>query len=372
MCVLSFFHLPPPPLPRYVASTTKHKAILKLVVTGNVGKEGFTPTPEVVIRWPGGGSIRPLGTGDGTSITIPSALTVGVVFDTSLMSPRHFQRLVMYATQAVKEVNADTHLIPNTRLVLDYEAVDSTGINATIRDALYKASHILIATRANKAGRPVAAFLPGASEVATVGLSIQNDPLMSTVPQIGVGTGSIALRDASKYPTFVRLFPPMYFSDQLYLKFALYNKWDTVAVFADKNDAYDIAVLTFLNGTGRLTDGSYTPPQITIAQAELVDMSTRDIDPVGLESTLTAMLARAKAMDIRIFHLSFNVETCVVFLRAMIRMGMVGSKNYQIHLARSSVQEALAQGTLPADVAAGESLPYQHSQFDSVHCFTVK
>ena len=254
MCVLSFIHpLPPPspPLTRYVANSTQQKANLQIVDTGNVGKEGFTPTPGVVMRWPGGGSIRPLGAGDGTGITIPSAVTVGVVFDTSLMSPWHFQRLVMYATQAVKEVNADTHLIPNTRLVLDYETVDSTWIEASKRDALYKDSHILIATRAAKAGRPVAAFLPGLSEVATVGLSIKNDPLMATVPQIGVGTGSIALRDASKYPTFVRLFPPIYFSDQLYLKFALYNKWDTVAVFADKNDAYDVSVLTFLNGTRR-------------------------------------------------------------------------------------------------------------------------
>ena len=107
--------------------------------------------------------------------------------------------------------------------------------------------------------------------------------------------------------------------------------------------------------------------------AELVDMKVGlVVDPVKLDSTLTAMLARAKAMDIRIFHLSFNVETCVVFLRAMIRMNMVGSKNYQIHLARSSMQDALAQGTLPDDVAAGESLPESNIQCALSCEFTVK
>ena len=328
---------------------------LQIVEVGNVGKHGFVPTVGVPIRWLGGSSERPLDSNDGAAggAVIPKALTVAVVFDHIYGTAWYFERLLMYVKQAVKEVNADPNLIPHTQLILDYETMDSTGWAVSKRDSHYASNHILIATRAANAGRPVAAFLPGLSNLATVGLSRPwIDPVMKMVPQIGVGTGAPHLQDPVKYPNFVRLFPPIYFSEQLYLKFALYNNWDTMAVFADKNDAYDRSILAFLNSTGRRAKGPYTPPQVTIAQAELVDMSAMDTDAIGLETRLHAKLARAKAMDIRIFHLAFNVKPCIAFVRAMIKLGMAGSRDYLIHVDRTSVQSALTQGTLPPDVAA--------------------
>ena len=328
---------------------------LQIVEVGNVGKHGFVPTVGVPIRWLGGSSERPLDSTDGAAegAVIPKALTVAVVFDHIYGTAWYFERLLMYVKQAVKEVNADPNLIPHTQLILDYETMDSTGWAVSKRDSHYASNHILIATRAANAGRPVAAFLPGLSNLATVGLSRPwIDPVMKMVPQIGVGTGAPHLQDPVKYPNFVRLFPPIYFSEQLYLKFALYNNWDTMAVFADKNDAYDRSILAFLNSTGRRAKGPYTPPQVTIAQAELVDMSAMDTDAIGLETRLHAKLARAKAMDIRIFHLAFNVKPCIAFVRAMIKLGMAGSRDYLIHVDRTSVQSALTQGTLPPDVAA--------------------
>jgi hypothetical protein len=179
------------------------------VSIGFVKESGFAPAvPASPTRWPGKVSERPV---DFDRKGDPANLTVGWVIDTSWGDAAFHAIRIMYAQQAIDQVNADTvYVLPKTKLFLEFVNVDTSAKNAS--KISYQALFGDLVARAATAGRPMAGMLGSTSTLAKAFLDATE---VKQVPMVGYYTAATDLSNKTKYPNFCRLFPPVSISSKV-------------------------------------------------------------------------------------------------------------------------------------------------------------
>ena len=349
--------------------------ITEEVSIGFVKESGFAPAvPETPTRWPGKGSERPL---DFDRKGDPANLTVGWVVDTSWGDAAFQAMRAMYAQQAIDQVNADKlYVLPKTKLFLEFVHVDTSAKNAS--RAGYQALFGDLVARAAAAGRPMAGMLGSTSTLATAFLDATD---VKQVPMVGYYTAATHLSNKTKYPNFVRIFPPVTISSKvspisfpspwahvcnmcpqppchtLYhhppsshdfvsrffppgmvvAKFAVKYGWSRMAMIGDVKDLWSVSWTNHLNATTQSN-------AVNIEYAELLDWNA-----VDLSTTLDKVVDTLKAKDLHIIIFALYTSHLTTFIEHALGRGILGD-GYQIIVGDTISESEIQQ--VPAIVRA--------------------
>ena len=272
------------------------------VAVGRVNKEGFVPVAGMAkVVWPGGTTRTP----QDTQRSDPAALSIGWVVESAWATPALRQESRMYAQQAIDEINDDLYILPNTHLTLEVDE-RVNGNDLTIE------AHNAIDVRAKAAGRPLAAVLAGSSSHMKTIYAPQANVTVTQpstgVPIIGYYTGAALLSDSTKFPNFVRLYPPVSETQHIYKKAALQWGWTRIGLIGDPNDAFSTTFFNLMNGTDPSNPSNLQPPlnaeggpydamRLDIAHAALIDLGK------DTNTTKDALVAAIKAKDVKVIML---------------------------------------------------------------------
>ena len=305
------------------------------VAVGRVNKEGFVPVAGMAkVVWPGGTTRTP----QDTQRSDPAALSIGWVTETAWGTPALQQESRMYAQQAIDEINDDFFILPNTHLTLEGDfSVNGNNQTAEAFNA--------IDARATAAGRPLAAVLAVSSSHMKTIYALQANVTVTQpstgVPIIGYYTGAGTLSDSTKFPNFVRLYPPVSETQHIYKKAALQWGWTRIGLIGDPNDAFSTGFFDLMNGTDPSNPSNLQPPlnteggpydamRLDIAYAALIDLA-KDTD-----ATKDALVTAIKAKDVKVIMLfgqSAFVEGIVLY---GVDRGIFGD-GYQVMVSSGSV-----------------------------------
>ena len=347
-----------------VGSPSSHVAV------GRVTRGGFEYTEGAQIIWPGDTS----GT---TKIpqdilrSDPKNLSIGWVVESSWATPALRQELRMYAQQAMDEVNDDLFILPNTHLTLD--CTECFGNVLVHGNDLTVEAHNVIYDRSQAAGRPLAAVL-GSSSSHMAKIYANNATVTKRgigVPIVGYATGAGTLSDSTKFPNFIRMFPPASETQHIYKKMALQWGWTRVGLITDKNDAFSMSFFDLMNGTNPKDPGNLQPPLNAASEggpydATRLDIAHTEIIDLGKDTNATkdALVAAIKAKDIKVFILFGQTA----FIEGIVLYGLdrgIFGDGYQVLVTDSSVfpnkMDPRCHGTMDGAVlvqAAGISPQY--------------
>ena len=297
------------------------------------------------VVWPGGTTRTP----QDTQRSDPAALSIGWVVESAWATPALRQESRMYAQQAIDEINDDLYILPNTHLTLEVDE-RVNGNDLTVE------AHNAIDVRAKAAGRPLAAVLACSSshmkKIYAPQAGVTVTKRSTGVPIVGFYTGAGKLSDSTKFPNFVRLYPPVSVSQHILKKLALEFGWNRIGLICNKLDSYSLSAFDLFNGTDTSNPTNLQPPATEIGQydtphLEIVHAASIDLSK-NANSTLDALVTAIKAKDVKVFIIFASTST---FIERIVLYGLdrgIFGAGFQIILDAPPDPEAMDPKTRAA------------------------
>ena len=179
-----------------VIGTHRFKGELTFAPVGRMSddKRTFDPLYGVDIGWPGQSPVLPTDR-DLTGIA-PAVVTIAWI-ETNSSSSHDDPRRATYMRWALARLNADSNLLPTTRLELRHEV-----LNASTSGTEFTAACERVREKAGAEGKPVVAFISGDSSQTEEVLGMS-----SPLPTVSYLSSKATLANAMMYPWLVRLGP---------------------------------------------------------------------------------------------------------------------------------------------------------------------